>query len=290
MKEKTVLLGRSKNLVGIVTHPDAKFDERQRPAIILLNSGLLHRVGPNRIYVKIARRLAAMGFVVLRFDLSGIGDSPLPKDSQAYDEATGAIKDTQAVMDYLSQTKAIDRFILMGLCSGASNAFRVAGHDQRVVGVNLIEGFAFPSNAYFAQAYSKSLLSLKSWGRLLTGKSEFWGLIRGLIKFHTSKQTRQLTENLQVPGKEELLSDLDTLIKRRVQLCFIYCATSSAYYNYRKIFEEKINSISESRRPRLEVLHDTDHLFTLLHHQEALINIIQDWLQHLKPHKVVEMI
>lgn len=278
MKEKTVLLGKSKSLVGIVTNPDSEIDGRELPAIILLNSGLLHRVGPNRLYVKIARKLAAAGFVVLRFDLSGIGDSRVPNDNQAYDESTGAITDTRDVMDYLSETRGIRQFILMGLCSGGSNAFGVACRDERVVGVNLIEGFAFPTNAYFAQAYSKSLLSFRSWWRLITGKSEIWGLIRGLIRFHTSEQMRQLTENLQVPGKADLLSDLDTLIKRGIHICFIYSQNGSAYYNYQKIFEEKVRSLPHPQRPRVEVLKDTDHLFTLMCHQEMLIHLIRDWV------------
>ncbi|NIR50923.1 alpha/beta fold hydrolase [candidate division KSB1 bacterium] len=288
MKEKTVLLGRSQSLIGILTNPGPEFDERERPAIVLLNSGLLHRVGPNRLYVKIARRLVADGFLVLRFDLSGIGDSRIPNETQAYDEGAVAITDTQEVMDYLSETRGIRQFILMGLCSGGSNAFKVARHDERVVGVNLIEGFAFPSSTYFARAYSKSLLSFRSWLRLLTGKSEIWGLIRGLIRFHTSKQTRELTENLQVPGKEELLSDLQTLIEREVDLCFIYSADGAASYNYRKIFEEKIQSLPQSQRPRVDVLNGTDHLFTLLCHQEMLIDLIKDWLYNFTQPKEVK--
>lgn len=290
MKEKTVLLGKSKSLVGIITIPAPEFDLRERPAIILLNSGLLHRVGPNRLYVKLARKFATEGFVVLRFDLSGIGDSKIPNESHAYDESTGIINDTRDVMDYLSETKSSRQFILMGLCSGGSNAFRVACNDERVIGVNLIEGFAFPSTAYFASSYSGSFLSFKSWRRLLTGKSEIWGLIRGLIKFHLSKQTRQLTENLHVPSKEELLANLDILLNRNVRLCFIYSKGSSAYYNYQDIFEEKIRQTPDSRRPLVEVLEDTDHLFTLLCHQEALINLVKDWVDHLpQPREVTEI-
>ena len=172
MKEKTVLLGESKNLVGVVTNPLPEFEGKDRPAIILLNSGFLHRVGPNRIYVKLARKLTEDGFAVLRFDLSGVGDSRVPNDGQTYDEGTRVIKDIRDVMDYLSETKGIGRFILMGLCSGGSNAFRAACHDERVVGVNLIEGFAFPSTGYFASAYRSSFLSLRSWWRLFTGESE----------------------------------------------------------------------------------------------------------------------
>ena len=46
-----------------------------RPAIILLNTGVEHHVGPHRLYVPLAREWAARGHLVLRFDLGGIGDS-----------------------------------------------------------------------------------------------------------------------------------------------------------------------------------------------------------------------
>lgn len=287
LKEKTVLLGKSKSLVGVITNPPEV--EEQRPAIILLNSGLLHRVGPNRLYVKIARKLAAKGFVVLRFDLSGIGDSRMSNAVENYDEQTAIIRDTQDVMNYLSETKGIQQFILMGLCSGGSNAFQVACHDDRVIGVNLIEGFAFPTSGYFAQSYSSSLLSLRSWWRLISGQSEIWRLIRGLVKFQTSKKVRQLTENLHVPAKEKLISGLHILVKRNVNLCFIYSATGSAYYNYRKIFEEEIAKLPSTQKPGIDIIKETDHLFTLIYHQEMLLNLIQDWVSKLaQKQKVAE--
>jgi alpha/beta superfamily hydrolase len=69
-----VLFGRTRSLVGIITDPPEAERDPQRPAIVCLNAGIIHRVGPHRLYVKMARTLAAMGFVVLRFDFSGIGD------------------------------------------------------------------------------------------------------------------------------------------------------------------------------------------------------------------------
>ena len=73
--EQTFLFGDAKSLVGIVTDPATGNGRAERPAALLLNAGLTYRVGPNRLYVKIARALASQGLVTLRFDLSGIGDS-----------------------------------------------------------------------------------------------------------------------------------------------------------------------------------------------------------------------
>lgn len=280
MQEKATLFGKNNSLVGIVTSPPDRFggEERERPAVILLNAGLLHRVGPNRIYVKIARTLAARGFVCVRFDLTGIGDSKIPEDTVSYGQ-DDVINDIRSVMDYLSETKGIKRFVLMGVCSGADNAFHTACDDSRVVGVNLIEGFSFPSTGYFARSYSKSFLKLRSWKRLLTGQSEVWGILKALWTHHTSKRARQLTEEFEVPSREKLLADLRTLVARGVQLCLVYAAEKSGHYNYRKLFEQEIQSMPADRRPRVEFIDDTDHLFTLLRHQRRLLEFVEEWVQ-----------
>ena len=75
MTEEVCRFGDRKSLVGIVTLPERPDHGQDLPAIILLNAGLAHRVGPQRLYVKMARHMASQGFAVLRFDFSGIGDS-----------------------------------------------------------------------------------------------------------------------------------------------------------------------------------------------------------------------
>jgi alpha/beta superfamily hydrolase len=74
MKETAIRFGKFDTLIGVITEPDTPAQDN-RPIIILSNAGLIHRIGPNRIYVKLARLLAEDGYCVLRFDLSGVGDS-----------------------------------------------------------------------------------------------------------------------------------------------------------------------------------------------------------------------
>jgi len=66
MTEQAIFFGVRQSLTGIVTEPVVIGGARVTKAVILLNAGIVHRVGPGRIYVRIARELAAMGFVVLR--------------------------------------------------------------------------------------------------------------------------------------------------------------------------------------------------------------------------------
>src|SRR5215467_3344973 len=123
MKEEVVLFGERKSLVGIVTSPPPRLTQ-ERMAVILLNPGIVHRVGPGRIYVKIARRLASTGLTVLRFDFSGIGDSAPRHDSLPFEKS--AIEEARDAMEFLQATRGVEKFILLGGCSGALASLQTA--------------------------------------------------------------------------------------------------------------------------------------------------------------------
>ena len=74
ISEQAVLFGSWTSLVGIVTKAVSPASAN-RPAIVILNTGIIHRVGHHRMFVTMSRALGAVGYTVLRFDFSGIGDS-----------------------------------------------------------------------------------------------------------------------------------------------------------------------------------------------------------------------
>ena len=80
MNEQALSLGPNHSIVGILTSPPRGV-ARKGIAVLLLNAGLIHHVGPNRLYVRLARVLASMGFSTVRFDFSGIGDSCIRVDN-----------------------------------------------------------------------------------------------------------------------------------------------------------------------------------------------------------------
>ena len=78
MHEKVVAFGEGNRLVGVLSEPMIPSASGSPVGVVFLNSGLLHHVGPFRLYVDIARNLAELGLVSLRFDIGGLGDSSLP--------------------------------------------------------------------------------------------------------------------------------------------------------------------------------------------------------------------
>jgi pimeloyl-ACP methyl ester carboxylesterase len=280
MSERALLFGENKSLVGVITDPEP-FDPSRRPlGVIILNAGLIHRVGPNRLHVQIARRLAANGCVVLRFDYSGIGDSEARRDNTPF--AKLAIAETQQAMDLLAASRGVERFVLMGICSGADNALRTASIDQRVAGLVLIEGYSVPTRGYLVHSYKKKLLNPRSWLRLLVGKSELWSLFREVSSRPDESESEGEVADSVLPSRTEVVAQLDVVLKRGVEICFIFSATSSAYYQYCKLLRPRVRLLAPGQKSRIEIFPASDHVFTLLSNQARLIGIVQTWIGGLE--------
>jgi pimeloyl-ACP methyl ester carboxylesterase len=185
--ERARRFGDEGTLVGIVTEPPP--GSAPSTAVVLLNAGVVHRVGPNRMHVEMARGLAAAGFVAVRVDLSGLGDSDSRRDSTPFERA--AVLETQSVMSVLAAEYGVTRFVTAGLCSGAVVAFNTAVADERVKGAVLINPQGFVSseewNAYIVSKararryWRQKLLSAQSWRKVLTGRSQY-RVLAGVMK------------------------------------------------------------------------------------------------------------
>ena len=143
-RERAFFFGPENQLFGIVTEPEAPVD-RRRPVLVWLNTASDHRVGPNRLYVTLARTLAQRGFVSLRFDPRGVGDGGptelTPQVAHAY--SATRLEDARAALAWLATNEGAESFTLVGLCSAAYLAFHVALQDPRVVNEVLVNPQTF---------------------------------------------------------------------------------------------------------------------------------------------------
>ncbi|QEC47324.1 hypothetical protein FSW04_06810 [Baekduia soli] len=103
--------------------------------LLLLNAGSIRRIGPNRMWVELARRWAARGVPSVRLDLPGIGEADGPDsmegDVGAYygPEFVAALHE---VLDRLAAREGSRRFGAIGLCSGAYWSLQAAIEDERI--------------------------------------------------------------------------------------------------------------------------------------------------------------
>lgn len=275
MNEQALLFGPGKSLAAVVTEPAAPGGG---PALILLNAGVLHHVGPNRLHVRLARELALRGGTTLRFDLSGLGDSRGRSDGTSFAEAT--VAEAREAMDALQATRGITSFVVGGLCSGADNALRIAAADPRVRGALLVEPMSVPLSGFLVYSYRKKFLNPASWWRFLTGKSELFATLRARRAAPAAAPVAEAGS--LVPSGEEFQARVDALVRRGVSLYFAYSSESPAYVNYRSLLKARLAGEVAAGRARVLAVAKTDHVFTPLAAQRALVGGIADWMGSLR--------
>ncbi|NOT08102.1 MAG: hypothetical protein HOP28_07845 [Gemmatimonadales bacterium] len=279
-REKTVRFGAA-SLFGILTEPPAGPPATGR-AVILRNSGLLHRVGPSRLHVQVARRLAPHGFSALRFDFSGIGDSEARRDGLAFEQS--AVLEVKDAMDYLASAKGVKEFTLWGLCSGADAAFLSAVADPRVTGVIQLDAWIYHTWRYKVRRYAPRLVNFKSWKNLLTGKTYVGPYLRRLARRRSTPETEPGNENLAVshyarafPPKAKVEEMLRTLLERRVRLLYLFSGGQAEHINYANQFWDCFSSLDAGALVTVKYDPTADHIFSGLAHQELVVASTVAW-------------
>jgi dienelactone hydrolase len=275
MSEEAVAFGSTNLLVGVVTDPDTVGKPRNGPAVIFLNAGLLHKVGPYRLYVDLARKLSSMGFTILRFDLSGIGDSLLGDDPRLYDERV--LENIREAMDFLSSRKGVCEFVLIGLCAGADNAHRAAVRDKRVKGAVFFDGYGYRTCGYYVHRYVRKMLSVDRWRNFLKRKV--------LSAVSTADVDTQGTTSRgeifarKFPPKEQVTKEIQDLVDRGVNLLYVYSGgVKYSYYNHRGQFRRMFRTINFKGRVEFVYFDGAEHTFPSVTDRKNLMATVCRWM------------
>ena len=131
LTETPLRFGPAGKLFGVLCQPIVA---GASPAVVIVNSGRDPHQGVGRSAVHLARCLAASGIASIRFDFTGLGDSPglagaTDVLSPLFEVDRSA--DIGAAIDAL-QAHGYREFAVQGLCSGAYHAFRAALQDKRI--------------------------------------------------------------------------------------------------------------------------------------------------------------
>lgn len=162
-------------------------------AAVLLSAGVKGRVGPHRLYRKLAPAFLRRGIPVLRLDFRGVGDSEGEWADERLEHIYNRVQhgecvdDARAGLDWLQSQCGIRDFIVGGLCGAAVTAVHLASCDVRVAGVYAIGLPAKLNGAPSAEPesmprgllrskrtlYLRKLLRAESWLRFLTLRSDY---------------------------------------------------------------------------------------------------------------------
>ena len=217
MKETICHFGPQDSIFGILTTPDPDRAIAGAPVALILNAGIVHRVGPFRLHVTLARILAQQGFSTLRIDLSGLGDSA-PRTGRIESD-NRAEQDVADAMNYLQESTGTDSFVLIGLCSGAYNAHMVSVKDSRITGAVFMDGIVFRTPGYFFRHQLGRLFRLRFWRNAI--KRRWYGT--------QARKSEAAGESLAAEeffgddlSQDKAVNDLKSLLSRGVQMLFLY--------------------------------------------------------------------
>ena len=279
MNERSVVFGANDGLVGTLTLPSAPRADGGDIGLLLFNAGMVHRVGPHRINVRVARQLAARGIASIRFDLAGHGDSARPIGDRSFEEQ--AVVDLRAAMDALGAATGLKRFAIFGYCSGAFHGFAAARADERVAGILMMDAYRYPTLKTHVLHYWRRLRQ----PRLIAGA--FGVLRRGLAgvgrRAHTAIQgdgeraVPQIGRIDFIPPKSEFAQGLRTLLDRGVKVHLIYSGVAIREYNYPEQFRDAFAGLGIGERAHADFLPDLDHGATGLADQTDLMRRLVAW-------------
>jgi hypothetical protein len=278
--ETATYLDGERTLFGILTAPETNgaAGGPQPKRIVLLNAGAVHHVGPNRLYVGLARRWAAMGHVVLRLDVSGIGDSaPRPGEPENVVYTARSLEDIAVALDYLRRTLGTAPTYLMGLCSGAYNAVRAAAAGQPIDGIVPInpltffwkEGMSLDYPAYRvvadARRYSTAVLRLDAWKKVLRREVNLRPAAEVVIRRGAARVARHLRDAARTVGRpfpEDLGNDLGLIAKRGGRIRFVFAAGDPGQDLLREQAGSAVGQLRNRGALTVDVIDGPDHTFT----------------------------
>lgn len=282
MKEEALVISDAR-LVGVLTHPGKP---SSGPAVLLLNAGLIHRVGPSRLYVKLARALAERGLPVLRFDLSGTGDSDARADSLTFEKSS--VAETRAAMDELERRLGIREFVLVGLCSGALVAFCTACADERVRGAACInspglehvipdELAAEIDRRQTARYYWRVALSNpKSWWKALSRRVDYPSIARAVV--HAALRPLRRSAPRGTPGQNSVPASFRALFRRGARVLLVFSEGDWGQDYVEVVLGDDLERLRAEADLTVEVVTSADHIFTLRRNQDELIRTVADWV------------
>jgi pimeloyl-ACP methyl ester carboxylesterase len=275
-------------LFGVLSTPAAP--PAARRGLLLLNAGAIHRIGPSRLYVTLARRWAAMGHAVLRLDVSGIGDSaPVPGRAENVVYTNDASDDVRAGLAFLRRQPGVTEVHALGLCSGGYNAFKAAVAGVPLDGVLLINPLTFFYKAdqplseaedkviYEGSRYLRRLRDRDAWLKLVQRGVDVRVALRTVGRFVAGRvrgRAHELARRAGLAVGDDLAHELTTITGRRIPLRFVFSEGDPGYGLLHTHGGATVEKLRRAGRLSIEVIEGADHTFTPLWSHPVLTTML----------------
>lgn len=310
MKEDAVVITSKsgKRLFGIL-HTNGQ--DANPAGIVLLSPGIKNRVAPHRLYIKMARRFAEMGFTVLRFDPEGLGDSegditePLTADLYRSIQTGRFVDDTISAMDWMDRECGTKKYILSGLCGGAITGLLAGALDRRVdsllgLGIPVVlDGSEVDERKNITEArlealrkrYFRRLLDPKAWSRFLSFRSDYRLIMKSLLQAagknkKNAPDTHVLSDAVfnHIPGSNYnpyFTPAFYRMVSSSRRLFLIFSEADRLYWEFDEKFARWFGEDLKKYASFYEVsiVKNANHIFSLKETQEEMLALSSDWLK-----------
>ena len=243
------------------------------------------------------------GYIVLRFDYHGLGDSEgdvkenLVADFYRTIQQGRYVDDALAAMDYMEGKHGIGRFVLGGLCGGALTGLFAGRDDMRVIGLfglgipvildgsevdpvkNMTEGQAERMRGM----YFEKLLDLKAWKRFFTLKSDFRVIWRVLKPGESKTATKPIEgDGVEVSNFNPLFPPaFRKMVFSSRKLLLIFSDMDRLYWEYDEKFWQSHKDMYKGKMEYIDVrvLKNANHIISFTESQKEMLNWTGDWLK-----------
>lgn len=268
-----------------------------RPAVLMVNTGGEHRVGTNRMYTTWARHWADRGWLAMRLDLSGLGNSPArPGEGDDEIHLRHATEDIRAALHHLRASLQAGEVHLVGLCSGAFHALTAAFEGEPVASVTAINQMVYFWQARMplageaseavvvaiTQGLGRSMCDPARWRRLLAGQVNVRVIVRAVLRrgVHRARLAwRPLARALGRPVADDLRGALQQTTARGVRLHLVFSEGEPGLTMVHEQAGPAVGRLAGSGLLRLSVLPQADHTFTQSEAQQRLFDTVDQTLQ-----------
>ena len=223
-----------------------------------------------------SRALGAVGYTVLRFDFSGIGDSAPRDDGLSLVDACMA--EIKEALDWLEREGKASRMILVGLCSGADHAVLYGHTDPRIVGLVLMDPSIPPTLRYYMHYIGRRLSQVHSWFNVLSGRSRTLRMLIQLMLPIGQRERKARRHPLQNRVLRQTIErHYQSSVNKGIEILAIFTEETTRQ-TYREQMIEALPNVSFGDRLTLEFFLGSDHTFVLESDRIRLIQLILQWV------------
>lgn len=293
VQERPLRFGPGDQFFGIVSEPLRPQADRARTAILFVSVGSNLHVGPNRMYVTQARALTSLGFVCLRMDIGGVGESP-PSSGQRENHlyARHSVSDVREAIRLLRQQWQATQVILIGVCSGAYLSYHAATEEPGIASVILINPQTFSwregdslelkrRNTIKAMSFYRSrLYTWDTWRRLMSGQINISIIVAGIaaslkkkwmLRLKQAVKWKQLGSEHSAPN---VRATFENLMQGGTNVFLIYSGNDGGLNELEAQLGENGKALKKHTRFKFQIVEGADHTFTPLWAQRRLLDLV----------------